>query len=456
MLDTTVAGRYKIEEQIGIGGMGIVYRACDETLGREVALKVIAPHLMQQEEARKRFQREAQAVAGLTHPNIVTVYDFAEDKDAHTVCLVMELLHGASLRQRMADANRPAFSDVAIQMCRALEAAHGKGILHRDIKPENIFVCGDGTLKLMDFGLARLLGASSNTQTSAVAGTVSYMAPELLRGEKLDERTDLYSLGVLLYEYLSGSTPFAADNPGTVLLKHLTEAPPPLRDRLLTLPVEIENIVMRLLAKDPAMRYASASALRSALENPTPSGTTTQVELANTFAALPKLPPPAFAAPPAITRPIPPPASAIPFAPSSSRGPIYASGLQEKRRSPAIQAGLGALLLLLGGGAFAAYQWRQQTAGANAALVQKVSGSKQKKLHGKIEWQGLSHRQQHAGRSGSAVPLGAADAGAAGERTPGARTAATGIAGKAKYRKRRACTRPGRSAARRCGRYRAG
>lgn len=278
MIETTLAGRYYIEEQIGIGGMGIVYRARDLRLRREVAIKVIAPHLMQQEAARARFLREAHALAGLMHPNIVTIFDMAEDQDTHTVFLVMELLSGHSLRHFIHDGGCPptlecpSFSQVALPLCRALEAAHTKGVLHRDIKPENIFVCEDGILKLMDFGLARLLGDVSKNQSSTVAGTLAYMAPEQLRGEAMDVRTDLYALGVVFFEYLSGALPFTGNNPGTVLLKHLTEAPPHLCDRLPDFPQPMDDVVTRMLAKEPDARFATAGEVRSTLEQVDPDG----------------------------------------------------------------------------------------------------------------------------------------------------------------------------------------
>ena len=272
MIGTTVAGRYYIEAQIGIGGMGIVYRARDERLRRAVAVKVIAPHLMQHPQARARFLREAQALAGLTHPNIVTVYDLAEDADAGLVLLIMELLSGQSLRQTMESetcprsADCPPFSRVALPLCRALEAAHAHGVLHRDIKPENIFLCQDGTLKLMDFGLARLLGDVSKNHSSTVAGTLAYMAPEQLRGETLDARADLYALGVVFYEFLTEQLPFVADNPGAILLKHLTETAPRLHDARPDLPDALDALIARMLEKDPDARFASAHDVRSELE----------------------------------------------------------------------------------------------------------------------------------------------------------------------------------------------
>jgi serine/threonine protein kinase len=352
MVGTTIAGRYRIEEQIGVGGMGIVYCAHDTTLRRDVALKVIAPHLIQNETSRRQFLREAQALAGLSHPNIVTIHDMNEDPDSKMIFIVMELLRGTSLRQRMADANRPAFSDMAAQVCRALEAAHNRGILHRDIKPENIFVCEDGSLKLMDFGLARLLGAASSTQSSMIAGTIAYMAPEQLRGEKLDERADLYSLGVVFYEYLCGDTPFTGDNPGTVLLKHLSEPPPPLRDRLPSLPSEMEKIVLRLLEKKPEDRFPSIAALREALDNPTPSGSSTSAKLADALATLPAKP---ASAPPTQQEPtaVQPPQTAplvtpIPDAQHSIPSIEYPTPPRRSARPWLIGALAGAAILALG------------------------------------------------------------------------------------------------------------
>jgi serine/threonine protein kinase len=267
MIGTRIADRYEIEEQIGIGGMGIVYRALDTRLMRRVALKVIAPHLVQQEAARSQFLREAQALAGLMHPNIVTVFDLCDDEATQTVFIVMELLRGQSLRHFLTAADRPSFAQMALPLCRALEAAHAQGFLHRDIKPENVFVCAGGTVKLMDFGLARLLTANTRSQASLLAGTLAYMAPEQLRGDRTDFRADLYSLGILFYEYLSGVTPFEADNPGAILLKHLTEAAPPLRVHVPDLTPGLDAIVHRLLEKDPEARFPSAASLREALES---------------------------------------------------------------------------------------------------------------------------------------------------------------------------------------------
>lgn len=264
MIGQVLAQRYRIDNQLGVGGMGVVYRAYDTRLQREVALKVIAPHLIEQEQATDRFLREAQALAGLTHPNIVTVYDLLEDKESGHVCIVMEILSGFSLRSLLPNDSRPTFHDLATQLCKALEAAHSKGILHRDIKPENIFVCSDGTIKLMDFGLARILSFSA---TGSVMGTAGYMSPEQIQGRFQDARSDLYALGVVLYEYLLGEPPFIADNPGSLMMLHLSQEPTPLHERSPDIPEALSTIVMRLLKKDPLHRYASAKAVRNALDD---------------------------------------------------------------------------------------------------------------------------------------------------------------------------------------------
>lgn len=287
MIDRIINERYKVDGQIGIGGMGVVYRANDLRLRRNVAIKVIAQHLVSDEEARQRFMREAQALAGLSHPNIVTVYDLSEDPTTGEIFIIMELLTGTSLRKQITNPSRPTFYEVAIPLCRALESAHSHGILHRDIKPENIFVCADGNIKLMDFGLARLVDSSTMSQSGIISGTVAYMSPEQLRGVAIDARTDLYGLGILFYEYLTGVTPFASDNAVNMLYRHLTEAPTSMRIKVPAIAPELETVILRLLSKDPALRYPSAVILRDTLEQ-VRSGQPARTDAGmNTTAAIP-------------------------------------------------------------------------------------------------------------------------------------------------------------------------
>jgi len=270
--------------------MGIVYRAYDVKLRRSVAIKVIAPHLVEDEDARERFLVEAQALAGLSHPNIVTVFDLAEEAETGHVFIVMELLNGLPLRKHITDPARPPFYDMAAQVCRALEHAHSKGVLHRDIKPENIFVCDDGTVKLMDFGLARLVDGSTVNASGMVTGTVAYMSPEQLKGDVLDPRADLYALGVLFYEYLCGFTPFTSDSPGTMLLKHLTEAAPSLLHRVPGLSPDLDALILRLLSKSPGDRYPSAMILRDSLDHVRKQAPTTAAPIAAPKLAGPPMP----------------------------------------------------------------------------------------------------------------------------------------------------------------------
>jgi len=263
MIGAVLKSRYRVEAKLGEGGMGVVYRAHDALLDRPVAIKVLSQHLLS-EDGMRRLLREAQAAAKLTHPNIVAVYDVLEDADQRA--LVMECVAGQTLRERIPLPWDRAV-EVTLDVCRALAFAHEHGVVHRDIKPENIMVTPDGTAKVMDFGLARSEGRSRMTQTGMIVGTVAYMAPEQVLRGNADARSDLYSLGCVLYEALTGKPPFVADDPLSVISQHL--AAPPVSPRWANpqLPPALETIVLRLLAKDPTERYPSATALLQALES---------------------------------------------------------------------------------------------------------------------------------------------------------------------------------------------
>ena len=258
---TMLANRYRIDAQLGEGGMGVVYRAHDTVLDRSVAIKTVSAAMLGDESAQ-RLLREAQAAARLTHPNVVGVYDVVED--GHSRFIVMEYVDGQPLAALLPlDIARTR--EIGVQISRGLQYAHSRGIIHRDIKPENILVARDGTVKVMDFGLARSEGSSRLTQSGMIVGTVGYMAPEQILGGAVDARTDLYSVGCVLYEALTGRTPFTGDDPFAVLGQHINVMPVSPRWSNDAIPPLFDAVVMRLLAKDPAERYASAADVLEAL-----------------------------------------------------------------------------------------------------------------------------------------------------------------------------------------------
>ena len=263
---TFIAGKYKIVEELGHGGMGIVYKAEDLKLKRSVALKFLPPHLLDAPDLKERFIIEAQAAAALNHPNICTIYEVGEDEARPYIA--MEFVDGETLKDRLRKGplkTDPALA-IASQVAAGLGEAHHKGIIHRDIKSANIMVTAKGQAKVMDFGLAKLRGGSSLTKSQTTIGTVAYMSPEQARGLDLDARTDIWSLGVVLYEMLGGKLPFHGDHDQAVIHQIVHTEPALLRKLRPDLPSGLEEIVGQALAKRPASRYQTMEELREDLE----------------------------------------------------------------------------------------------------------------------------------------------------------------------------------------------
>jgi eukaryotic-like serine/threonine-protein kinase len=263
-----VADRYELQELVGTGGMSSVYRAVDTLLERNVALKILHPHYGDDAEYVERFRREARAVAQLSHPNIVTVIDRGEDEGQQYI--VFEYVDGESLKQ-LVDRTGPLPTrraiELALQVAEALAFAHNAGLVHRDVKPQNVLVTEDGEAKVTDFGIARSLDVEHGvTQTGTVLGTSNYLSPEQARGQTVTPATDVYSLGVVLYELLTGEVPFPGETFVAVAMKHINEEPPSLLERRPDVPVRLVAAVERALAKDPAQRFPSMSAFCTELK----------------------------------------------------------------------------------------------------------------------------------------------------------------------------------------------
>jgi eukaryotic-like serine/threonine-protein kinase len=263
----TFSGRYEVTHLIARGGMAQVYRALDTRLGRHVALKVLFPELSVDRTFVERFRREAQAAANLSHPNIVAVYDWGEDEG--TYFIVMELITGTSLATALrAEKTMPATraATIAAQVATALSYAHRHGVVHRDIKPGNVLITDDGQVKVTDFGIAQAISTEEGlTMAGSVMGTAAYFSPEQAEGAVVDGRSDLYSLGVVLYEMLAGRTPFVGDSPVAVASMHVRNPPPKLRDLSPAVPEALERVTMHALAKSPDDRYQSAEEFRADL-----------------------------------------------------------------------------------------------------------------------------------------------------------------------------------------------
>ena len=267
MIGFELGGRYEIIERIGGGGMALVYRAHDILLNRNVAVKILRQQFVHDEEFVRRFRREAQAAASLSHPNIVSVYDVGQQDDTHYI--VMEYVEGRNLNdiiKERAPLQPEEAVRIAAQICDALDHAHNNQIIHRDIKPHNILIGKNGRVKVTDFGIARAVTSSTITQTGSVVGSVHYLSPEHAKGVVTGEKSDLYSLGVVLYQMVTGRLPFLGDSPISVALKHLQDGFEEPRKVNPLIPQSLENVILRAMRKSPDERYASAREMLDDLE----------------------------------------------------------------------------------------------------------------------------------------------------------------------------------------------
>ncbi|AFC31954.1 serine/threonine protein kinase with PASTA sensor [Paenibacillus mucilaginosus 3016] len=268
MIGRQLGGRYEILERVGGGGMAIVYKGLDILLHRHVAVKILRQQYVHDEEFIQRFRREAQAAASLSHPNVVSIYDVGQEDDVHYI--VMEYIEGTTLNDRIKE-KAPLQVEEAVhiagQICDALDHAHHNQIIHRDIKPHNILIGKNGRVKVTDFGIARAVTSSTITQTGSVVGSVHYFSPEHAKGTTTGEQSDLYSLGIVMYQMLTGRLPFLGESPISVALKHLQEDVEEPRKVNPLIPQSVENIILRAMRKSTAERYRSAKEMLGDLES---------------------------------------------------------------------------------------------------------------------------------------------------------------------------------------------
>ena len=267
LIGKMLGNRYEIIEKIGAGGMATVYRAKCHVLKRDVAVKILRDEFTTDNEFIKRFNAEAQAAASLTHPNIVSVYDVGHEGNLYYI--VMELVKGKTLKEIIVEEGAIPWKwaiDLAIQIARGLEKAHNNNIIHRDIKPHNIIITEDGTAKVTDFGIAKAVSNATITAFGATTGSVHYFSPEHAKGGYTDQKSDLYSLGIVMYEMVTGRVPFDADTPVSVALKHMQEEPVEPKVLNSSIPMSLNKIILKAMQKEPSMRYQSATELITDLE----------------------------------------------------------------------------------------------------------------------------------------------------------------------------------------------
>jgi beta-lactam-binding protein with PASTA domain/predicted Ser/Thr protein kinase len=405
LIDTLFDGRYRIVRRLGAGGMANVYLAEDQELGRSVAIKILNERHANDEQFVERFRREAKNAAALSHPNIVSIYDRGEAEG--TYYIAMEHLDGRNLKELIV-ARGPAPVRIAIdytkQILGALRFAHRHGIVHRDIKPHNVLVDRDGRLKVTDFGIARA-GASQMTEAGSIVGTAQYLSPEQARGGPVDQRSDLYSVGVVLYELLTGTVPFTGDSPVEIAMKHLSAKPEPPSTKRPDLPRDFDLIVIRAIAKDPDDRYQDAEEMQADLERVERGlGVTSQTaEAATAIIDSPSAMPTAITRPQAV-RPTAGGAAPPSYTPPA---PVYYDVDEEPVRRRAIWPWLLVLLLLVGAivaGVLAYNQIRGQLSASEPVPVPLLEGQRESLAVNQLVERGLPYEVVR--RPSSAEPVG--------------------------------------------------
>jgi beta-lactam-binding protein with PASTA domain/tRNA A-37 threonylcarbamoyl transferase component Bud32 len=380
LINTLFDGRYRILRKLGTGGMANVYLAEDEVLGRRVAIKILNDRHAGDDQFVERFRREAKNAASLSHPNIVSIYDRGEAEG--TYYIAMEYLDGRSLKELIV-ARGPApihlAVDYARQILAAIRFAHRHGIVHRDIKPHNVLVDGEGRLKVTDFGIARA-GASQMTEAGSIIGTAQYLSPEQAKGAPVDQTSDLYSVGVVLYELLTGVVPFSGDTPVEIAMKHLSTVPEPPSAKRADVPRDLDLVVMRALAKDPSERYQSAEEMDADLRRVN-RGVAISPVTEEAATAIIARPPPS-----AVTEIKPRAPDAVPYAPPAA----YYDYDEPPRR--AIWPWLVALLFVIAavvGGYFLYSQIQDQLSGSKTIAVGNYVGIREADAVAKINAAGL-------------------------------------------------------------------
>src|SRR2546421_4742483 len=393
LIGTLFDGRYRIERKLGAGGMADVYLAEDQELGRRVAIKILNDRHAADDSFIERFRREAKNAAGLSHPNIVSIYDRGEAEG--TYYIAMEYLDGRSLKELIVSrgpAPIPIAIDYARQILTAVRFAHRNGIVHRDIKPHNVLVDAEGRLKVTDFGIARA-GASQMTEAGSIIGTAQYLSPEQAKGAPVDQTSDLYSVGVVLYELRTGVVPFSGDTPVEIAMKHLSSAPEPPSAKRAEIPRDLDLVVLRALAKDPADRYQSAEEMDADLTR-VARGAAVSPETEEAATAIISRPPPT-----AITEVTPRAGDPVPYAPPAA----YYDYDEPRRR--AVWPWFVALLFVVAaivGGYFLYDQIQTQLSGSKTVAVSNYLGFREIAAVRQIRDKGL--RVQVVRQSNAKVP----------------------------------------------------